>query len=314
MSSFLFLLALFIYCSGVTCQSICTQPASESVAPGQTIKLSCTTSDTGYYVGWYQQRSGQAPCFVQREGGSRGEGIPDRFTASRSGNIGYLTITNVQAGDEAIYYCCRWYSSASSTVMQTDGDPLPTAGGGGVAGFTPPIRARRLAPIPRVICGFLGRVIPGPANRLAPGVWLASFKAKRSEEVSSRSSNCSGELTIMSSFLFLLALFIYCSGVISQSICTQPASESVVLSQTIKLSCTTSNTDSYVRWYQQRSGQAPRFVQYEGSSRGEGIPDRFTASRSGTIGYLTITNVQAEDEADYHCGRWYGDTFHSDAT
>uniref|UniRef100_A0A670JYI2 Ig-like domain-containing protein n=1 Tax=Podarcis muralis TaxID=64176 RepID=A0A670JYI2_PODMU len=113
MSSFLFLLALFLYCSGVISQSICTQPASESVAPGQTIKLSCTTSDTGYSIAWFQQKSGQAPRFVQYEGSSRGEGIPDRFTASRSGTIGYLTITNVQAGDEATYYCCRYYSSAS---------------------------------------------------------------------------------------------------------------------------------------------------------------------------------------------------------
>nr|XP_028565532.1 immunoglobulin lambda-1 light chain-like isoform X4 [Podarcis muralis] len=111
MSSFLFLLPLFLYCSGVTCQSICTQPASESLAPGQTIKLSCTTSDTGDAVRWFQQRSGQAPRFVQYEGGSRGEGIPDRFTASRSGNTGYLTITNVQAGDEAVYHCGRWYGN-----------------------------------------------------------------------------------------------------------------------------------------------------------------------------------------------------------
>uniref|UniRef100_A0A670K1X5 Ig-like domain-containing protein n=1 Tax=Podarcis muralis TaxID=64176 RepID=A0A670K1X5_PODMU len=113
MSSFLFLLALFIYCSGVNSQPICTQPASESVAPGQTVKMSCTTSDTGDYVRWFQQKSGQAPRFVQHESSSRGEGIPDRFTASRSGNSGYLTITNVQAGDEAVYHCGRWYSSVN---------------------------------------------------------------------------------------------------------------------------------------------------------------------------------------------------------
>ncbi|XP_060125793.1 immunoglobulin lambda-1 light chain-like [Zootoca vivipara] len=220
MGQFLFLLALFTYCSGVTSQSAWTQPASESAAPGQTAKLSCTTSDTGDAVRWFQQRSGQAPRFVQYEGGSRGEGIPDRFTASRSGNIGYLTITNVQAEDEAVYYCGRWNTA--------------------------------------------GNVFHG--------------------------------------------------GVICQSICTQPASESVAPGQTIKLSCTTSDTGSAVRWFQQRSGQAPRFVQYEGSSRGEGIPDRFTASRSGNIGYLTITNVQAEDEAVYYCCRWYDSAkvFHND--
>uniref|UniRef100_A0A670JUQ5 Ig-like domain-containing protein n=1 Tax=Podarcis muralis TaxID=64176 RepID=A0A670JUQ5_PODMU len=110
MASFLFLLALFFYCSG---KSICTQPASESVLPGQSIKLSCTTSDTGSAVRWFQQRSGQVPRFVHCESCSKGEGIPDRFTASRSGTVGYLTITNVQVEDEAVYYCCRWYSSVN---------------------------------------------------------------------------------------------------------------------------------------------------------------------------------------------------------
>uniref|UniRef100_A0A670JYL3 Ig-like domain-containing protein n=1 Tax=Podarcis muralis TaxID=64176 RepID=A0A670JYL3_PODMU len=110
-------------------------------------------------------------------------------------------------------------------------------------------------------------------------------------------------------FLFLNSLK---TGVSSQSDPTQPASESVTLGQTVKLSCTSSGRGSnYIHWYQQRSGQAPRFVQYDGSSRGEGIPDRFTASRSGNIGYLTITNFQPGDEAVYYCGRWYGLTSHS---
>ncbi|XP_077776803.1 uncharacterized protein LOC144325882 [Podarcis muralis] len=110
MGQFLFLLALFTYCSeGVTSQSAWTQPASESVSPGQTAKLSCTTNDGSRSIHWYQQRSGEAPLFLHCEGCSnRGEGIPDRFTASRSGSIGYLTITNIQARDEAVYYCGRW--------------------------------------------------------------------------------------------------------------------------------------------------------------------------------------------------------------
>ncbi|XP_053135579.1 immunoglobulin lambda-1 light chain-like isoform X3 [Hemicordylus capensis] len=104
--------------------------------------------------------------------------------------------------------------------------------------------------------------------------------------------------------LFFLALFSYCSGVHSQSV-TQPASASGSLGQTVKLSCTRSSGGSwgsYFYWYQQRPGQAPRFVHCNGcSNRGEGIPDRFTASASGTTAQLTITNVQPEDEADYYC-------------
>uniref|UniRef100_A0A670JZ07 Ig-like domain-containing protein n=1 Tax=Podarcis muralis TaxID=64176 RepID=A0A670JZ07_PODMU len=102
------------------------------------------------------------------------------------------------------------------------------------------------------------------------------------------------------SFLALLS-------VISQRTLTQPASETVSLGQTAKLSCTSSDgrSSSYVAFYQQRPGQAPRYVQYVGSNRGEGIPDRFTASFSGNTGYLTITDLQPEDEAVYYCGAWF---------
>uniref|UniRef100_A0A670K1Q4 Ig-like domain-containing protein n=1 Tax=Podarcis muralis TaxID=64176 RepID=A0A670K1Q4_PODMU len=88
---------------GVTSQSAWTQPASESVTLGQTVKLSCTTDDGRWYIYWYQQRSGD----------NSGEGILDRFTASRSGSIGYLTITNAEAEDEADYYCGRWNTDAN---------------------------------------------------------------------------------------------------------------------------------------------------------------------------------------------------------
>uniref|UniRef100_A0A8D0BNG2 Ig-like domain-containing protein n=1 Tax=Salvator merianae TaxID=96440 RepID=A0A8D0BNG2_SALMN len=112
-----------------------------------------------------------------------------------------------------------------------------------------------------------------------------------------------------------------CAGigecVSSQPTLTQPPSKSVSLGQTvklswqtIKLSCTSSSSPSTVYWVQQRAGQAPRFVHCDGCSRGPGIPDRFTGTRSGSVGYLTITNTQAEDEADYYCYMGYSSTFH----
>ncbi|XP_053135584.1 immunoglobulin lambda-1 light chain-like [Hemicordylus capensis] len=106
--------------------------------------------------------------------------------------------------------------------------------------------------------------------------------------------------------LLFLALFSYCSGASSQATITQPPSASGSLGETVTLSCTRSSGswESYYRWYQQRPGQAPRFVHRPGGSRGEGIPDRFTATGSGDNYLLTITNVEAEDEADYYCGEW----------
>ncbi|KAF7234540.1 Immunoglobulin lambda-1 light chain [Varanus komodoensis] len=130
---------------------------------------------------------------------SRGDGIPDRFTGSSSGNTGHLSIANLQADDEADYY------------------------------------------------------------------WAAS-----------------------------------------QPALTQPSSLSAPLGQTVKISCDRSGGSSwyYFSWYQQKPGQAPRMLIYGDSSRGDGIPARFTGSRSGGTGHLSIANLQADDEADYYCAAW----------
>ncbi|XP_063171898.1 immunoglobulin lambda-1 light chain-like [Candoia aspera] len=195
---------------GITSQPTLTQPASETGSPGETIKLSCAISSNPYNIGWVQQRSGEAPRFVHCDGcSSRGPGIPDRFTGTRSGNNGYLTITSLQVEDEADYYCFMWYSSGS--VLHS---------------------------------------------------------------------------------------------AISQPTLTQPVSQSASPGETIKLSCASSSSPYYTGWLQQRSGEAPRFVHCDGCNRGPGIPDRFMGTRSGNNGYLTITSLQAEDEADYDCSMW----------
>uniref|UniRef100_A0A8C6X3L4 Ig-like domain-containing protein n=1 Tax=Naja naja TaxID=35670 RepID=A0A8C6X3L4_NAJNA len=87
---------------------------------------------------------------------------------------------------------------------------------------------------------------------------------------------------------------------------TQPPSSSVSVSLggTITISCRTTQSSYSIGWYQQKGGQGPRFVHCDGCSRGEGIPDRFTATRSGSTGSLAITNAEPEDEADYYCGSW----------
>ena len=77
--------------------------------PGQTVTISCTgtSSDIGgyNYVGWYQQLPGSAPKTLIYNVNNRPSGIPARFSGSKSGNTATLTISELQAEDEADYYC-----------------------------------------------------------------------------------------------------------------------------------------------------------------------------------------------------------------
>ncbi|XP_077164953.1 uncharacterized protein LOC143823039 [Paroedura picta] len=362
-----------------------TQPATQSVSLGQTAKISCNTNSESYTISWYQQKPGHAPRYVHYPGGSRGQGIPDRFTASASGGTGYLTITSIQAEDERALgltelskfgidsmawpwffllvssYCAG--SLAQLSLIQPPSVSVPLGGPvilscmhGSSGGTVGTVRwfQQTTGRNPRYLLSYntesskhQGSGVPDrfSASKESSGricyLTITNVQAEDegdyyclvhttgggvhtviqfNEDVKQKPTSFLPQvppkrlLTLtMAWALYLLTVLLSCySGVTSQP-WTQPATQSVSLGGTAKLSCNT-NSESYtISWHQQKPGHAPRYVHYPGGSRGQGIPDRFTASASGGTGYLTITGIQAEDEADYYCQKWFSSVsqFHS---
>ncbi|XP_067911704.1 immunoglobulin lambda-1 light chain-like [Heterodontus francisci] len=115
----------------------------------------------------------------------------------------------------------------------------------------------------------------------------------------------------MNEWLHVLAALTLClQCTIAGTVLTQPESISTSQGKTVKITCTMSGGSMgiyHTSWYWQKPGSAPVFVwrDYD-STRGSGIPDRFTGSRdtSRNVMHLTVTDVQSEDAADYYCGGW----------
>ena len=111
---------------GSRAQAVLTQPSSVSRSLGQRVSITCSGSSSNIgrgYGSWYQQVPGSGLRTLIYGATSRASGVPDRFSSSKSGNTATLTISSLQAEDEADYFCSSYDSSGyNGTVLQASGE------------------------------------------------------------------------------------------------------------------------------------------------------------------------------------------------
>ncbi|KAI4886324.1 hypothetical protein NFI96_029407, partial [Prochilodus magdalenae] len=88
-------------------------------------------------------------------------------------------------------------------------------------------------------------------------------------------------MTLVSVFIWTLTL--WTQGSFGEIILTQtPGSQTVSPGDSVTISCTASESVySYLHWYLQKPGEAPKLLIYSASSRQSGVPSRFSGSGSG---------------------------------
>uniref|UniRef100_G3U5B5 Ig-like domain-containing protein n=1 Tax=Loxodonta africana TaxID=9785 RepID=G3U5B5_LOXAF len=96
------LLFLLLWVSGVSGDIMVTQtPVSLTVSPGGKVTISKSSQSVSSVLAWYRQEAAQAPKLLI----SFASEIPDPSPGSGSGADFTLTISSLQAEDEA-GYCC----------------------------------------------------------------------------------------------------------------------------------------------------------------------------------------------------------------
>nr|7AHV_B Chain B, anti-FIXa Fab of mim8 light chain [Homo sapiens] len=81
-----------------------------------------------------------------------------------------------------------------------------------------------------------------------------------------------------------------------------PSTLSASVGDRVTITCRASQSiSSWLAWYQQKPGKAPKFLIYKASKLERGTPSRFSGSGDGTEFSLTISSLQPDDFATYYC-------------
>uniref|UniRef100_A0A096LX35 Ig-like domain-containing protein n=1 Tax=Poecilia formosa TaxID=48698 RepID=A0A096LX35_POEFO len=112
MFSVAFLLLAAASC--VKCEQL-TQPAAQTLQPGQSLTISCQVSyDTGsYYTAWIRQPAGkELECIGLKHGDGYSyykDSLKNKFSIDAQSSSKTVTLNgqNLQPEDSAVYYCAR---------------------------------------------------------------------------------------------------------------------------------------------------------------------------------------------------------------
>uniref|UniRef100_UPI0034E05788 Light chain of antibody GPZ6-b.01 n=1 Tax=Macaca mulatta TaxID=9544 RepID=UPI0034E05788 len=81
-----------------------------------------------------------------------------------------------------------------------------------------------------------------------------------------------------------------------------PSSLSASVGDRVTITCRASqDISSFLNWYQQKPGKAPKLLISSVNRLESGVPSRFSGSGSGTEFTLTVSSLQPEDFATYSC-------------
>uniref|UniRef100_A0A671LCU2 Ig-like domain-containing protein n=1 Tax=Sinocyclocheilus anshuiensis TaxID=1608454 RepID=A0A671LCU2_9TELE len=105
--------------------TVTQNPAIKSIKQGETVTISCKTSQPisgcSDCVSWYQQKPGEAPKLLIYYINTLQSGTPSRFSGNGAdhGSDFTLTISGVQTEDTGDYYCqSRHYSNSKDVFTQ----------------------------------------------------------------------------------------------------------------------------------------------------------------------------------------------------